>query len=72
MSRSAVRPAPIIDSDPVSWFARLERAVREQDYALASVARDRLYDLGWRIQPSRPRGPQAEAARPEEVAHANS
>jgi hypothetical protein len=50
MSRRALRPAPIVDDDPVRWFARLERAVREEDYPLAAVARDRLRDLGWRVE----------------------
>jgi hypothetical protein len=49
MSSRAVRPTPIEDPDPVRWFARLERAVREEDYPLASVARDRLFDLGWLV-----------------------
>ena len=50
MSRRAVRPTPIDDPDPVRWFARLERAMREQDFPLAAVARDRLFDLGWRVE----------------------
>jgi hypothetical protein len=70
MSRRVVRPAPIDDPDPVLWFARLERAVREQDFPLAAVARDRLFDLGWRVAhdppQSRPRAAKT-AARPEGV-----
>jgi hypothetical protein len=50
MTRRNVRPMPIDDPDPVRWFARFERAVREQDYPLAAVARDRLFSLGWRVE----------------------
>jgi hypothetical protein len=50
MSRRPVRPTPIDDSDPVRWFARFDRAIREEDYPLAAVARDRLFDLGWRVE----------------------
>jgi hypothetical protein len=49
MSRRAVRPSLIEDADPIRWFVRLERAVREEDYPLAALARDRLFDLGWRV-----------------------
>ncbi len=66
MSRRVVRPTPIDDPDPVRWFARLERAVREQDFPLAALARDRLLDLGWRVAHDPPQGrPTArqEAAR---------
>lgn len=67
MSRRVVRPTPIDDPDPVRWFARLERAVREQDFPLAAVARERLFDLGWRVEhnppQSRPTPRQAAAGR---------
>ena len=56
MSHRAARPDPVPDDDPVRWFARLERAVREEDYPLASVARDQLFDLGWQVQLTPPRG----------------
>jgi hypothetical protein len=49
MSRRADRSDPIPDDDPVRWFARLERAIREGDYPLAAIARDRLRRLGWQV-----------------------
>ncbi len=61
MSRRSVRPMPVDDPDPVRWFARLERAVREEDYPLAAVARDRLFDLGWRVEHGPP--PSRSSAR---------
>jgi hypothetical protein len=55
VSRSTDRPKPIADDDPVRWFARLERAFKEADFPLAAMARDRLYALGWKIEPTRSR-----------------
>ncbi len=67
MSRRAIRPTPIDDPDPVRWFARLERAVREEDYPLAAVARDRLFDLGWRVEHAPPQGrPEARQNAPRQ------
>jgi hypothetical protein len=45
------RPALIADDDAVRWFARLERALGEGDYPFAAIARDRLDDLGWMVEP---------------------
>jgi hypothetical protein len=39
----------VTDDDPVRWFARLARAIGENDFPLAAIARERLYDLGWAI-----------------------
>jgi hypothetical protein len=50
-------PNLIADNDPVRWFHRLERAVREQDYPLATIARDELRRLGWTVEPAQNRPP---------------
>lgn len=49
MPRKPVRPGPVPDDDPVRWFARLARAIGENDFPLAAIARERLYDLGWAV-----------------------
>ena len=41
---------PPLGADPVFWFARLERAVRERDYLIANEARKKLAQLGWHIR----------------------
>jgi hypothetical protein len=46
------RPADKTSSpgtDALQWFFRLDRAVHEGDFELASLAQDTLYQLGWRI-----------------------
>ena len=47
--------APTPEADPVGWFFRLERAVRESDYLIATEARRQLARLGWIVthQPKR-------------------
>ena len=47
--RKPARPGPVPDDDPVRWFARLARAIGENDFPLAAIARQRLFDLGWAI-----------------------
>jgi hypothetical protein len=47
--RKPARPGPVTDDDPVRWFARLARAIGENDFPLAAIARERLFDLGWAI-----------------------
>jgi hypothetical protein len=49
MPRMPIRPGSVPDDDPVRWFARLVRAIGENDFPLAAIARERLYDLGWAI-----------------------
>ena len=39
--------SPPPDADPVGWFFRLERAVRESDFLIANEARRQLRRLGW-------------------------
>lgn len=47
-----------LDQDPVAWFARLDRAVREKDWLLASAARDKLAELGWEVRQCKARKPR--------------
>jgi hypothetical protein len=49
MSRPATSPPPP-ELDCVTWFARLERAVREQDFLIANEARQQLSRLGWIVR----------------------
>jgi hypothetical protein len=46
------------DPDPVGWFARLERAVRERDFLIATEAMRNLRSLGWVVNHS-PRRPDS-------------
>lgn len=62
MPRRKDRPGLIPDDDPVRWFVRLERAFREEDYPLAAIARDRLRELGWKIEPTQCRHKPRQAA----------
>lgn len=34
----------------IYWFAKWAGSVRRKDYILASVARDKLRDLGWDVR----------------------
>lgn len=52
MPRSA-QSDPLQD-DATAWFWRLERALREQDYLIATEARRHLARLGWDVR-QRPR-----------------
>jgi hypothetical protein len=65
MSRRKDRPALVPDDDPVRWFVRFERALREEDYPLAAIARDRLHDLGWKVEPAKDRPTPRQVARGE-------
>jgi hypothetical protein len=49
-----------LHADPVAWFHRLERAVREQDYLIAGEAKRQLARLGWDVRQTAPR-PRHEA-----------
>ncbi len=51
MRKPTERPALIADDDAVRWFARLERALGKGDYPFAAIARDRLHELGWVVEP---------------------
>ena len=70
MPRHRDRPALIPDDDPVRWFVRFERALREEDYPLAAIARDRLYKLGWNVEPTQSGPTHRQPARPEGVSRA--
>jgi hypothetical protein len=64
MSRSSSSPPPAPPVDLVLWFSRLSRAVSEQDYLIANVAREKLAEFGWQIRfapgrGSRPKAPDA-------------
>ena len=48
VNRSA--PPDPLRADPVAWFARLERAVREQDFLIANEAKHHLSQLGWDVR----------------------
>lgn len=58
-----IAPSPLTDDDAVAWFFRLDRAVREQDFGLASEARRQLARLGWLVARQDRRRPRQQAAR---------
>jgi hypothetical protein len=61
------------DPDPVGWFVRLERAVRERDFLIATEAKRNLRSLGWLVNhsPGRPNSSH-EATPGREVERARS
>jgi len=63
MSRPATATGPPLDVDPVTWFARLERAVRERDFVIATEAKRHLSRLGWDVRHAPIR--EAHKPRPE-------
>ena len=65
MPRRKDRPGLLPDDDPVRWFVRLERALREEDYPLAAIARDRLHELGWKVESMQGRHTPCQATRGE-------
>ena len=42
-------PAPCQTMTPCDGSRRLNRAISENDFPLAAIARERLYDLGWAV-----------------------
>jgi hypothetical protein len=48
MSRPATSPP--LEVDPVTCFARRERAVREPDFVIATEAKRHLSRLGWDVR----------------------
>jgi hypothetical protein len=49
MSRPAKSRPTLTETDPVMWFARLERAVREKDFLIAVEAQRHLSRSGWDV-----------------------
>ncbi len=60
------RPATSLplEVDPVTWFARLERAVRERDFVIATEAKRHLSRLGWDVR----HAPVRKASKPCQTA----